>query len=510
MRFWFEGRLCVGREAPVSDWLMKTIRAEARRLMELAAGDEELRADLRGLAEEILAFTSRADLPSEGAPVGRESAEPLRELTLGQSPMSPKNSSIAPVSLPKPSRSGEDVASLEARCRRKAEAARWAAECQRRIGEGADPIVSSEEVSLDQELAGWIERLTDSFYWMSSKSGEKTNCEAFLDEVAGCLEAVAESLALAVEVQGHSKAFESALHLVAEAQSALRRAFQRLEIASDPDQESVYEWLRATAARHHVYLRRHMRADDLAEPSAWPSLLARIEQTRASGRKSPRQITELERIRLHQTEIREGRETDGDWPAIIEAVDALVKSGLPPSHREIRDLVLPIIDQVPDRDELLQSFRLVLREIDQFLATRPSQAFFQSTPEPSEEVKEVARLLGGKSIVLIGGRRRRDSQEALRRAFELASLLWIETREHQSIESFKPIIARPEVAMALLAIRWSSHGFGEIRHLCERHGKPLVRLPGGYSPNQVAAQILTQSSDQLSAGGGFTANDDRV
>ena len=116
----------------------------------------------------------------------------------------------------------------------------------------------------------------------------------------------------------------------------------------------------------------------------------------------------------------------------------------------------------------------------------------------------MARLLAGKSLVLIGGRRRRDSQEALRKAFGLESLLWIETKEHQSIESFKPMIARPEVAMVLLAIRWSSHGFGEVSHLCERHGKPLVRLPGGYSPNQVAAQILAQCSEQLGP-----AEDDR-
>ena len=80
-------------------------------------------------------------------------------------------------------------------------------------------------------------------------------------------------------------------------------------------------------------------------------------------------------------------------------------------------------------------------------------------------------------------------------------MIWIETKEHQSIESFKPMIARPDVVVVLLAIRWSSHAFGEIRHLCDRHGKPLVRLPGGYSPNQVAAQILAQCSEQLLAGG---------
>jgi hypothetical protein len=36
-----------------------------------------------------------------------------------------------------------------------------------------------------------------------------------------------------------------------------------------------------------------------------------------------------------------------------------------------------------------------------------------------------------------------------------------------------------------------------VRQFCERHDKPLVRLPGGYSPNQVAAQILAQCSGKL-------------
>ena len=44
----------------------------------------------------------------------------------------------------------------------------------------------------------------------------------------------------------------------------------------------------------------------------------------------------------------------------------------------------------------------------------------------------------------------------------------------------------------LLAIRWSSHSYGEVRDYCEKHGKHFVRLPGGYNPNQVAHQILQQ------------------
>jgi hypothetical protein len=33
-----------------------------------------------------------------------------------------------------------------------------------------------------------------------------------------------------------------------------------------------------------------------------------------------------------------------------------------------------------------------------------------------------------------------------------------------------------------------------------RHHKPLVRLPAGYSPNQIAAQILSQCSERLRMG----------
>ena len=36
-----------------------------------------------------------------------------------------------------------------------------------------------------------------------------------------------------------------------------------------------------------------------------------------------------------------------------------------------------------------------------------------------------------------------------------------------------------------------------MKQFCDRYGKPLVRLPGGYNPNQIAAQILAQCSGHL-------------
>jgi hypothetical protein len=173
---------------------------------------------------------------------------------------------------------------------------------------------------------------------------------------------------------------------------------------------------------------------------------------------------------------------------------------MPPSNRTIRELLLPVIHELPDIEDLPPGFRLVLRELDRFLATRSSTVKSPIAPEPTAEVREVARLLGGRSIVLIGGSRRREAQESLESAFALKELIWIETKEHQAVAAFEPLIARRDTVLVLLAIRWSSHAFGDVKPFCDRHGKPLVRLPGGYNPNQVAAQILSQCSGQLARG----------
>ena len=98
---------------------------------------------------------------------------------------------------------------------------------------------------------------------------------------------------------------------------------------------------------------------------------------------------------------------------------------------------------------------------------------------------------------MIGGDRRLFTQEALKTAFRLKELIWIETREHESIEGFEAYIARSDVILVLLAIRWSSHSYGEAKVFCDKYGKPLVRLPGGYNPNQVAFQIMNQCGERL-------------
>jgi hypothetical protein len=521
----------------MSDWLMRVIKAEAKGLLELAAEDAELRADLRALAQEILAATAAcepgadsdsapAKSPAEAASAStieegvfqgastseaaeidsNPGSERLRELTLGRSFPARDDPRPDPVTMKRVETAHDDLDATRARCRGKSEAARWGAERLRRLGEGN--VFPVENPAMDQELVEWADKLTDCFYWKTSANDSQPTGNrrliSLLDDVGGCFETAAEALSLVqgrvAQRSGHPRVLERVLPLIAEAQSALRAALQRLGAPDDPDQLEVFEWLKATAARQHVYLKRFMRADDAADPARWPELLARIESATASGQQSRQQSAQIEQVRDHLHRARNDGGNGHDWPAIMNAVDKLVEEGVPPSNREIRELLLPVIDDIPDRDDLPPGFRLVLREIDRFLAVRSLPPKSSVAHEPTAEVKAVARLLAGRSVLLIGGNRRREAQESLRRALGLLDLVWIETKEHQAVAGFEPLIVRPDVALVLLAIRWSSHAFGDVKLLCDRHGKPLARLPGGYSPNQVAAQILLQCSGQLVIG----------
>jgi hypothetical protein len=481
----------VKRGGLMSDPILNEVAGLARRLLPLAASDAGLRSALRTLAEEILQATAAAP-PAEPTDPAKE---PLRPLTLGQGRPESSNRPHAPDTSSRAAAPDDDLSDLVTRCRLKADAARLAAERQREIREGTDQAGIDDPS--DPELLSWADRFTDAFYWWSASDESRAAGLTRLDDLGGCYEAVASAIALVAEGGGGRKNVDRALSIVAEAQSALRQAHQALGTTDDPDQVAVYEWVRETAARQRIFVRRHLRADDLADSTTWPDLLARIDALTEADSRSRQTPARLEQVRDQQTRIRDGQGTDDDWKAIITAIDELVGEGVPPSHREIRQFLLPIVDEVTGVDDLPRGFQLVLREVDRFLATRPSLPRTEFGQGLSDEVAQAALLLKGRSVVLIGGVRRPEAQRLLKSALGIEELIWISTREHQSIKPFEPTVARPDVALVLLAIRWSSHAFGDVKQFCDRHGKLLVRLPGGYSPNQVAAQILAQCSMKL-------------
>ena len=519
----------------MTDDLANSLTVVVDRLVALTKEDAQLRSHLRQLAEAILQATDISKqetseptleetqeanveaatnpVPVRGGPNVEfvassaderlvEETERLPELTFGRTSFSVED---AAPSLQKYSSDfvEADLSLIEARCRLKAEGARWAANRQRRIEQGT--TFATEIAPADRAIIARAKELPDCLLWMCRPHAPSPSEFGLYEDVAGCFECVANIVGLLRKVQDEPGSlqgeFGKLLNLLAEAQSALRASIATIHGPIDNDQIQVFNWLKDTAAEKRILIERYMKLDDPADPAQWDKLyvrIAAIDSVIQDAMKRERYRRKLLGKVQHKLSliVNEPDAASEHWRILASTVDELVNDDLPPSNRELRELLVPVIDSLPDPAEFPQGFRLVVREIDRFIATSPPPAVQTVTP-PTPEVEQVANLLKGRSMVLIGGDRRQASWQALKDAFHLKDLIWIETREHESIDSFEPSVARPAVAVVVLAIRWSSHSFGEVREFCERHGKPLVRLPGGYNPNQVAMQIMSQCSGRL-------------
>jgi hypothetical protein len=531
--------------------LAPALTAIAERLIGLAADDPELRSQLRCLAEAILVATeppvaraavrdaatgltaaagetasasgivstSRAIESGRAAAFERKSErdddspprirEVLPELTLGRTaPPSDRPQNTVPTRwLPL---SEIDFELTEKRCRLKGEGARWAGRRRRLMADGMN--FAAEIAPNDRDIIVRAKAIPDCFLWMCHPSGPQPANLSLYDDVATCFDVMAEIVSVIRQIQDENNLqqgeYEQALDLLAESQSALRIAVDTIEGPTDTDQIQVFNWLKATASENQIFIQRHMRADDPADPANSADLLARIGALKERVDEARRRIKQrkklLGKVQHKVSQVQEHPErADEEWRILAATVDELVADRLPPSSRELRELLLPVLsdkEQRPNLPDAPQGFLLVLREIERFLETcPPADAEIADRPamEATAEVQEVARLLEGRSLVLIGGECRKPQQQTLEAAFKLRELIWLETREHQSIAGFEPYIARPDVAVVVLAIRWTSHSCGEAKEFCDQYGKPFVRLPGGYNVNQVAAQIMNQCSGRL-------------
>ncbi|HEV3164239.1 MAG TPA: DUF2325 domain-containing protein [Isosphaeraceae bacterium] len=528
----------------MDDEIISSLKAVIERLGTLIAHDPALRSELRRLVGALLSEPVAAQRAEGGADAGNEPAreqgaagladppelvaEPAVEqpaaapsaspvapapapaervvtklLTLGATPALAREEAPPTPATPRPTTSDADLPLIEKRCRLKAEGALWAVTRELRRHEGADLV--TEIAPQDRDLIDRANQLPNCFMWMNSADFSLPENFSYLEDVARCFESVANTIALLCELLADRDAnreyLEQALDLLAEAQSALRVAVGCVDNRADADQRSIFEWLKMTTHEQQIYIEHYMRLTDPANPANLPRLHSRLDVLEAKfreSRKRAKQHKELfNGLRYHASRIREGRGTEHDWVKVSQVIDEIVREGIPPSNRAVREQILPILEDLPDLADVPLGFDRVLREVDRYMATRPMLPASPTGPEPSAAVREVARLLAGKAVLLIGGVRRPEAQTALERAFGLKELIWFETREHQSISLFESSVARPDVALVILAVRWSSHSFGDVKQFCDRYGKPLVRLPGGYNPNQIAAQILAQSSGQL-------------
>lgn len=510
------------------------------RLVTLAESDAELRLQLGSLARAVLSWTESGDSSSESlvsdAAPSRDRADtdifpprsatmttdsvpdspsvaerdlskpeervPLPALTLGQPR---ENIPPSQVTYPREWLPAEetDLKLVSYRCRMKAEAARWAAERRRLMAIGAE--YSVQIVPTDREIIARAKALPECFLWTNHPQGPSPTDPGQYEELARGFEAVAEVLEVLIQFcsppNDHGDEFDQLVDLLAATQSALRVSVEHMDWEHDHDQEAVFHWLRRIASEKQFLIHSHMKIGDPADPAHMPQFLERLHEIdnalQSSAQKKKDRNRLLGKVR-HKASILRGAVGDlsSDWRILIDTVNELIDGGLPPSSRELREILQTIIDDMPELGELPKNFDLVQREIDRYLATNsfPEAA---ASKELTPEVQRVAQWLQGRQMVLIGGDRRPMAYQNLKSAFALDELIWVEVKPHQSLAALETPVGRPEVAVVVLAIRWCSHSHKEVEETCDRFGKPFVRLPGGYGVNQVASKILAQCGERL-------------
>jgi hypothetical protein len=361
----------------------------------------------------------------------------------------------------------------------------------------------------EDEILQRASALPDCHLWMLARDPFVTSPRAWED--------LAGAFATAAEAAQMLKDWEQAppplamrhaprvLGLAAEAQSVLLYAVADVrDVKVDFDQVQIFAHVRSTARDRQVFIPKYLKREDRADPATWADVSKRMaevwSQFKAFGERDKQRAKGLNSVRFKLKKIHEKPEdAANEWPRVFELIEELVTIGLHPSNPELRDLLLPVLEEMPEEPALPPNVQLVLREIDHYLETRPEAETPAKAERYSAEVSQAAEFLRGREIVLIGGQNRPNHKAALMKAFGLADIRWIATPEHSSFTIFEPDVARPEVALVLLAIRWSSHDYDSVRQYCDQYGKPLVRLPGGYNANQVAHHIMSQAGARLRA-----------
>ena len=497
----------------MTDELAEALIALFERLEPYVRSDAQLRDAVAGLGRAVAAWTEQvAPAAAVPAPEPLPVVEPVRPAVLVPPPppvVIPADFSLAkpPKPIVRPPVFAEeddrgitpiDLSVIVRRCQLKGEAARLVASRKR----GEFPSASPDD--LIRRAGG----LPDCDLWMLHP-GDYVDAPKAWDDLGGAYAVGAEAAELLSVLKELPDGLaerhrERVLYAVAEAQAMMWAGLLDVHRRVDNDQVHLFVHVREEARQAQIYINRYLKREDRVSADTWPGLLSRLAilKEQLSGDRNKARVRDkgLKSLMYKLRKMGESPATAaGEWPRVLELLEEVVSAGVPASNADIRELLLPILDTLPDDQEPGPHAERVFLAVNEYLATRPAPAVAAVEEEPSAEVRAVAELLRGREVVLIGGVERAASARAIERAFGLSNLNWISTRPHESVTYFEPAVARPEAAVVLLAIRWSSHSYGDVKDYCDKYGKPIVYLTAGYNPNQIAHQILSQVGDRLPA-----------
>jgi len=401
-----------------------------------------------------------------------------------------------------------DLALVEKRCRLKAASCRLFIA---RRAAAADPDAEREVLDRLNDMIAKAKAMVSCFLWVFWRNQAQPD-DAILARIADCYDAQADAVALIQRVDAVADGRrvedeESAFHLLAEANSALRVALADTWLSDDDrDQAETHVWLRRETAERRVFIERHMTGDDPADPTNAADLRSRIkalgkqlDDREAAGKKVK---NALGQIKYHAGQLIKGRpeEAPAHWAKISDGVKRLNGMGVSPTDRRISEAVGPAAAAAwPGPSEGAEFMAGVITRAMALKNEKPdTKRPVADGREWSESVLAVRNLLRGKRMVVIGGEPNAEAVERLTQAFELKEAEWVELAEHGPGTPMRAPIYRSDTAVVIVIIKLTGHLHAEeARDYSTGAGKPCVMLSGGYNPERVAAEIMEQASSRL-------------
>jgi hypothetical protein len=515
-------------EAPTASQLSAALHFIAEYLTEHAADDQELRDAVSKLARFALkatngsAETGNADTAPPASRVVKTSLGKQFRIDTGHSFGSPSNdvrsensSQFAePESRSKELRepaikprysdvTDSDLTLIIDRCRLKAEGSRWAVDRDERLREGAD--FASEIRPGDMDIIDRARSMPNCFLWMNQpRSDIWTRADDYL-LISDCFDALSDAVeslqAIMDSTSDDKELFLKAVNLVAEAQSGLRAAVAVVESHPDSDQQMIYHWLRNRASRDRFYIARHMKISDPADPEGCDDIFDKAQELHEAlamslKRQAHRDVL-LAELRAETAALGDGPQADPSvWDSVLAKIDQLVVLGMPITSPTLRDVLIPVVGSLPET-AFTDNVKDILAQIDDFLADESDPNQTAASREHTSQTDEVASLLAGRTVALIGGTLRQAVKQEITSAFSLRELEWIEATAERISSSMESKIGRPDLAVILFAPHWASVSKDEVLQQCASHAQVVVQISPDYDVEQIAAAILLRREELI-------------
>ena len=486
----------------ISAWL-------SRELDRLARSDQG-----RGPGHGVLTPAARGRDDRQAArPQGDDSSEPQKRIT-------------------------EALAVVVTRARWKAAACRLALDRRATLTmSGGEKEASEAQLSTrERSLRTRLSAIPDTSTWMLDQpfGTRSTEPKAFevddgvaakMERAALCYETLAFAAETAIDLDdsgvfrgGPPPAF---LYLLAEAQSALLASLADAPTRSDSDQRDVFLWLKDQTTRYRIYVDRHMRLDDPADPNGSSDLEERV-------RRASRELTDdrqvrrqrgqlLSKIRYHVRKlIDDGALRISEVESFAAALESGVESGLDRSDRGLAEVLAPL-RALAEKEPGEAAERLTGLLGDATVSRAASQPARSGgddeSPGDGPESKDPARsariladvreLLEGRRVALLA--LGLTEQEGVALASELGATavdvipVDVDGDEAERRKAVDTCLGDEAVDLFLLGVRLGTEEYQSFKERCLERGTPFVRLPGSFAASAVAHQITRQVGWRLRA-----------